>query len=127
MIGHEDWLDRTESKLKLAKKSKEDRSIHFSDTMYCIQQVVEFSLKSLIAYFTGTLPQKTHDISNLCHTVEQYVQIPQDILIAILPMTDYVSHRYPHEFEIGTDEDCDASFEIAEKLFAWIKSEVVNH
>ena len=39
-------------------------------------------------------------------------------------MTDYVSQGYPHEFEIGTDEECDEAYEIAENLIMWVKSVV---
>ena len=122
MNKYEEWFILAKSKLRLAYDAVNDEEVHHNDVMYCIQQAVEVTLKTLIVFYTNELPRKTHDISNLCSSVEEYIGIPQDILTGILPMTDYVSMRYPHEFEIGTTEECENAYEIGIKLFEWMKN-----
>ena len=124
----EEWFLRAKSKMFLAKLAKSDINIHYCDTMYCIQQAVEVLLKTAIAHFDDTqLPPKTHDISVLCKEVEKYVKIPDNILLEIIPLTQYVTMRYPHEFEIGTQADCEDAYAIAIQLFQWIDEEVINN
>ena len=124
MNTYDDWYNRTKSKLKSVSHIIDDPEIHFDDTMYGIQQAVEFALKTLIIFYSGELPAKTHDISVLAATVEQYVSIPPSILDVILTLTLYISRRYPHEYEIGTHEDCEEAFIAATQLISFVGNQI---
>jgi len=39
-------------------------------------------------------------------------------------MTDFVTQRYPHEFEIGTIDDCKEAYKVSQKLLEIVKNEI---
>jgi len=127
MDSYKVWYDFTKSKLRVAELLLNDTEISFNDIMYSIQQVMEFALKTLIVYNKNCMPPKTHDMSVLCSIVEEQIKLPQDILETIISMTDFVTQRYPHEFEIGNIDDCKEAYKIARKLIDILKNEIETH
>lgn len=124
MDSYRVWYDFTKSKFRIAELLLNDPEINFNDIMYSIQQAMEFALKTLIVYNKNSMPPKTHDMSSLCSIVEEDITLPQDTLEVILSMTDFVTQRYPHEFEIGTIDDCIEAYKVAQKLMEIVKNVV---
>lgn len=118
----EEWTQFAEMDLKTA--------IYLYDTMYpkpleiiCYhcQQAVEKLLKGTLIGKGLQIP-KTHDLGILAEQLNEFIEVPDNILDICDDLTPYgVKIRYPQELYIE-ESHAEKAVEVMKLLFEWIKS-----
>ena len=132
MVDSSDWIKRAKSNLVIAKnifKSEYEvfgGEVFFEELCFELQQSVEKSLKALLLFHGVEFP-KTHDIDRLIKLLKiNSVDIPEEILEAGI-LTQYaVRTRYPDDIRRITEEEYKEALEIAEKVYSWVKNQIVK-
>jgi len=91
----EEWLTLAEHDLSAAEMLLEAN--HYSDTIsFLLQQSLEKSLKSLLAYQNRKI-KKTHDLIEIYSDIQNLLPLSEKELdILDIATTYYIENRYPH-------------------------------
>ena len=92
---------------------------------FLAQQSIEKFLKGLCAS-RGLEPEKTHDLTKLADSLAKFypgIKIFYDELTIFNRY--YIESRYPGDYPELTWEDCQKSFEIANKIKDFVESAIV--
>ena len=119
------WLDRARSDLALARSAMHTRDVLLEDACFHAQQCAEKCLKGLLVHRGISFP-RTHAVEALLDLLklEGAIDVPVDIDDAI-DLSQYAAQtRYPGEWEPVTDEEADAAIAMAERVMAWVESQI---
>ena len=125
MDDYKIWLKRAYNSLALAKVDKTDE-ICYEDLCYNAQQAVEKGLKALLIFFGENISRdiKTHDLFVLLKKLENYVEVPDDMIDAAV-LTEYATGtRYPGDFEEVSEQSYQEAITSAEYSLAWISKQL---
>jgi len=124
MPGHEDWLKKAQSDLKMAKKGLRDDDDTLDCVVYHTHQCAEKALKGYYI-FKGKPVDRTHDL-------EYLLKICSEIDFDFLSLKNYVKKlnpfsvqsRYPDDrFYIDRQEAEDA-IKVAKKIFDFVQMKI---
>jgi len=121
MDDYKIWIKRAYNSLALAKVEKTDE-ICYEDLCYNAQQAVEKGLKALLIYHGENISRslKTHDLFVLLKNLEQYVEVPDDMIDAAI-LTEYATGtRYPGDYEEVDELSYQDAIKAAEYSLEWI-------
>jgi len=118
------WLARAQSNLDRARAGKTGDTILYEDLCFDCQQASEKSLKGLLVAQDLESPH-THIIAALLQTLERSgIIIPEEIK-ASSDLTDYaVNTRYPGMYEPIRDDEYQEALAVAERVVAWVHTEL---
>lgn len=120
---YNEWIKRAESALRIATDGKKiSKNIVLEDLCYNAQQAVEKSLKAYLIFIDKKYP-RTHNIEELLNLLQsEKIIIPEKIKLA-KRLTDYVSSRYPGDFDEITSKEYHESVKIAKNVFDWVRKQ----
>ena len=119
------WIKRAYNSLALSKVEKND-AICYEDLCYNAQQAVEKGLKALLIYFGENISRslKTHDLFVLLKKLEQYVEVPDDMIDAAV-LTEYATvTRYPGDYEEVSIQSYQNAIKAAEHSLDWVSMQI---
>ncbi|MBU0600691.1 HEPN domain-containing protein [bacterium] len=114
-----EWLKRAKSHLARARMGKTSEEVLYEDLCFDCQQAVEKTIKALLISRNKKFPW-THSIAKLLELVlEEGIEIPDKVKMAI-DLTDYaVRTRYPGEIEPVDEEEYEEALILAEDVYNW--------
>ena len=126
MDDYKIWIKRAYNSLALAKVEKTDE-ICYEDLCYNAQQAVEKGLKALLIYYGENISRnlKTHDLFVLLKKLEQYVEVPDNMIDAAV-LTEYATDtRYPGDYEELDEQSYQDAIKAAAYSLEWISNQLV--
>jgi len=120
MDTYKEWFKRAAGSFLIAKKLAKEDGLYFEDLCFHLQQSVEKALKGLILFYCGEF-KKTHDLSVLIGLLEQYVEVPDDILDVIRLDIYAVETRYPGIYDIVSREEFETHLQVVELFLKWVE------
>jgi len=126
MDDYKIWIKRAYNSLALAKVEKTDE-ICYEDLCYNAQQAVEKGLKALLIYYGENISRnlKTHDLFVLLKKLEQYVEVPDNMIDAAV-LTEYATGtRYPGDYEELDEQSYQDAIKAAAYSLEWISNQLV--
>jgi HEPN domain-containing protein len=124
MPGHDVWIKKSQSDLKMAKKGLKDDDDTLDCVVYHAHQCAEKVLKGYYI-FKGKPADRTHDLEYLlkmcCEFDSVFINLKNDIKI----LNSYGLHsRYPDDRFIVNRKEAEESFKIAEKIMKFVLKKV---
>ncbi len=120
----EDWLQRAQSSLEIAKYPMESASVFADDLCYQAQQAVEKALKAVFVKRNWKL-RYTHDIRELIVGLRhQGLSVPKEIDGAARLTKYAVEARYPNFIELATKDDLAEAIRLAEIVVEWVANQL---
>ncbi len=117
----EEWLKKARRNLARANPGKRYEAVLYEDPCFDCQQVVEKSLKGLLAHAGVDFPW-THSISNLLELIEKTnMDIPEYVRDSVILTVYATSTRYPSNQEPVDEDEYKEAVQIAERVYYWVE------
>jgi len=126
MQGHNDWLKKSLSDLKMAKKGLKDDDDTLDCVVYHSHQCAEKALKSYFVFKNKGL-ERTHDLEYLlkmCSEIDFDFLILKDDVKKLNPFS--VQSRYPDDRFYIDREEAEYTIKIAKKIFDFVENKIEN-
>ena len=126
MQGHDDWLKKSLSDLKMAKKGLKDDDDTLDCAVYHVHQCAEKVLKSYFAFKNKTI-ERTHDLEYLlkiCSEIDfDFLALKEDVK-KLNPFA--VQSRYPDDRFCIDRYEAEEAVKRAKKVFDFVKNKIEN-
>lgn len=114
-----EWMKRVRSHLARARLSKISEEILYEDLCFDCQQAAEKAIKALLISYNKEFTW-THSIARLLElALEEGIEIPDKIKMAINLTIYAVRTRYPGEMEPVSKEEYEEALTLAEDVYNW--------
>ena len=118
----EDWLQRAESNLEIARRARGEKVL-LEDLCFEAQQSAEKALKALLIYLSGDYPM-VHAFTLILERLEQHVTVPEPIR-EVVELSDYaVQIRYPGDYYPVSEDEYERALELAARVLQWVRSQI---
>lgn len=120
------WLQRAQSDLALGRVALATPDVLREDACFHAQQCAEKALKALLLHHHITFP-RTHVIETLLDLLQDAgIGVPDDVNEAFT-LTQYaVQTRYPGDWEPITEEEAQATLQIAKLVLTWVVGQLAE-
>ncbi|HBS48562.1 TPA: hypothetical protein DEO28_01515 [Candidatus Dependentiae bacterium] len=124
MQEHERWINVAKEDLKVAKCLLPEEL--FSSVTYHCQQSAEKSLKGYLAFKKHEII-KTHDLTKLVGLCKFFDREFESIFSLAEQLNPFATRfRYPTEFDIPTQEDCEFAIKQSEKIMKFVLKKILE-